>query len=157
LIPDEHELEDDSPMPRREGSEKLRNEKSRNGHKREIEHLHATNGQEPGDTLFTTLGDMTTNWPVPTFIGRPVEFQMPAGRVGEIFSRLIRKSSQTHMQYSLEDEVTAQQAIADYEREVKAQGHINEIQRMQEAAILERQKSNTRRRTQYHHQQQPLD
>lgn len=65
----------------------------------------------------------------------------------ELLERLIRKAGQPQRQYGPDYDLMAQQDIANHERKVRDQEFVNEIQRMQETAIMERQKSNSRRRT----------
>jgi hypothetical protein len=142
LKPEEHRIVDDSHAPRKE-----EREKSRNGQEQEMKQRYRTMGQEQEDTLFMTISDMRNNRLPPfgsIFRGQAVEFQMPAS-VRELFGRLIRKAGQPQRQYGPDYDSTAQQDLANHERKVRDQ--VNEVQRMQEAAIRERQKSNSRRRT----------
>jgi hypothetical protein len=66
--------------------------------------------------------------------------------VRELFGRLIRKAGQPQREYGPDYDLTAQQDLANHERKVRDQEFDNGIQRMQEAAIMERQKSNSIRR-----------
>jgi hypothetical protein len=113
LKPEEHKSKDDSHAPLKEEREKSRNEKEQ-----EMKQRYRTRGQEQKDTLFMTNTDMTNNR-LPPF----------------------GKAGQPQRQYGPDYDPTAQQDL-DHKRKVRDQEFVNDVQRMQEAAIRERQKSN---------------
>lgn len=78
------------------------------------------------------------------FPGQSVEFQMPLS-VRELFGELMRKVGQPQRHYVPDYDLTAQQYITNHERKVRDQEYVKKIERMQEAAIMERQKSNNKR------------
>jgi hypothetical protein len=141
--PEEHRSADNSHAPRNE-----EREKSRKGQEQEMKPRYRTRGQEQEDTLLMTISDITNNrLPFGSiFRGKAVEFQVPAS-VRELSERLIGKAGQPQRQYGPDYDPTAQQDLANHERKVRDQEYVNQVQRIQEAAIRERQKSNSRRRT----------
>jgi hypothetical protein len=115
LKPEEHKSEDDSHAPLKEEREKSRNEKEQ-----EMKQRYRTRGQEQKDTLFMTITDMTNNR-LPPF----------------------GKAGQPQRQHGPDYDPTAQQDLADHKRKVRDQEFVNEVQRMLEAEIREREKSNS--------------
>lgn len=142
---EKHRLEGErNAPPNEEGKE------PKYGTKQEMDKREETRGQEQGDKLFTTLNDRTNNRLHPfgaIFLDQAVEFQMPAS-VRELFGRLIQKGGQPQREYGPGYDLPAQQDLANHERKrkVRDQEFVNGIQRMQEAAIMERKKSNSIRR-----------
>lgn len=139
----------------RHASRKGEEEESKYRWEQEMKQREETKGQEQVDKLFVSISDMVTNR-LPTssamFQGQGGEFQVP-GSVQEALGRLIgqggqpqQTQTQPQRQYDPYQDLTAQQAIANHERMVGDKQYVNEIQRMQEAQIRERQKSNSRRR-----------
>lgn len=144
MKPKEQRLEDDSHEVREEERKQSRSEQEQ-----EMKRRYETRDQEQGDKLFVSINDVeTSQLPLfgSIFRGKAVEFQMPAS-VRELFERLIGKAGQPQRQYGPDYDSTAQQDLANHERKVRDQEHVNQAQRIQEAAIRERQKSNSRRRT----------
>ena len=130
--PEEYKSEDDSHAPLKEEREKSRKEREQ-----EMKQRYRTRGQEQEDTLFMTVSDITNNrLPFGSiFRGKAVEFQMLAS--------VREKAGQPQRQNGPDYEPTAQQDLANHERKLRDQEHVNQVQRIQEAAI--RQKRNSRR------------
>lgn len=143
MNPEERTLEVDRDAGRKEEREQ------------EMKQRDNTRGLEQGDGLYTSTSDVITSQP-PIFCemsqGQGGGVQMPGSVLKELV-RLIGQNGQPQQtqawpqrQYGLQQDLMAQQGIANHQLTVEDQQFVNETQRMLEAQIRERKTSNSRRR-----------